>query len=160
MAHAQSLTTSTSSMRQTEVSLRSISESRLVQLPKISDPRGNLTFVEALRNVPFPIRRAYWIYEVPGGEKRGGGHAYRTAEEFIIALSGSFEVTMDDGEDQQAFTLNRSYFGLYVPNTVWRKLDSFSTNAVCLILSSEHYDRTDYVREHEAFIEWRRGGEA
>lgn len=141
-------------------SLRGLTESRLIQLPKIGDPRGNLTFAESRRNVPFEVRRAYWIYDVPGGEDRGGGHAYRQVEEFIIALSGSFDVTVDDGVDNRTFSLNRSYFGLYVPNTLWRRIDNFSTNAVCLVLASAPYDVDEYIRDHEAFDRWRRGGEA
>jgi hypothetical protein len=126
-----------------------------MQLPKIADPRGNLTVVESRRNVPFEIRRAYWIYDVPGGENRGGGHAYYTQEEFIIALSGSFSVTVDDGNEHRAFQLNRSYFGLWVPNTLWRRIDNFSTNAVCLVLASAPYDADEYLRDHEVFARWR-----
>lgn len=138
--------------------LRALRDCRIVQLPKISDPRGNLTFAESHRNVPFKIRRAYWVYDVPGGDDRGGGHAYRTQEEFVIALSGSFDVVVDDAAESRTFTLNRSYFGLYVPATLWRRIENFSTNAVCLVLSSGPYDMGEYVRDHEAFAGWRRGG--
>lgn len=135
--------------------LRSLDEARLVQLPRISDPRGNLTYLESRRNVPFEVRRAYWLYEVPGGEERGGGHAYRTNEEFVVALSGSFAVTIDDGTDSREFTLNRGYFGLHVPATLWRRIHDFSTNSVCLVLSSRPYDVDEYIRDHELFVRWR-----
>jgi hypothetical protein len=126
-------------------------------LPKISDARGNLTFAESRRSLPFVTRRAYWLYDVPGGVDRGGGHAYRTSEEFIVALSGSFDVTVDDGADRRTTCLNRSYFGLYVPATLWRHVDNFSTNAVCLVLASTAYDPEDYVRDFELFRRWRAG---
>lgn len=124
---------------------------RLVDLPRIMDARGNLTFVESSQHVPFAIRRAYWIYGVPGGESRGG-HGYRRLEEFFIALSGSFRVTIDDGAKTDEVVLNRSYFGLYVPALRWRRLDDFSTNAVCLILASLPFSEDDYVRDREAFL--------
>jgi len=125
--------------------------SRLIELPKIHDARGNLTFVEGGRHVPFEIRRTYWIYDVPGGEVRGG-HAYRQLEEMFIALSGSFDVSVDDGRGRRnRFLLNRSYFALHVPNLVWRQLENFSTNAVCLILASRLYEEEDYLRDYEAF---------
>lgn len=127
-------------------------------LPKISDARGNLTFAESRRSVPFETRRAYWIYDVPGGEERSGGHAYRETQELIIALSGSFDVTVEDGTEQRTTTLNRSYFGLYVPNTLWRHVGNYSTNAVCFVLASTEYDPADYVRDHELFRQWRAGG--
>jgi hypothetical protein len=126
-----------------------------VELPKIHDPRGNLTFVEARRHVPFPIRRAYWIYGVPGGEKRGG-HAYRQLHEMIIALSGSLEIHLDDGTRRRTQMLGRGYVGLYVPNMIWRQLESFSTNTVCLILASEPYSEADYIRDHVEFVETQR----
>ena len=122
---------------------------RLLDLPRVQDRRGNLTFVEAHTHVPFAIRRMYWIYDVPGGEVRGG-HAYRTLHELIVAASGSFEVLVDDG-GRQAFPLNRSYFGLYVPPMVWRQLVNFSTNAVALILASGPYDAGDYIRDAGVF---------
>jgi hypothetical protein len=130
-------------------------ESRITQLPKIVDARGNLTFVESRRNVPFVVRRAYWIYDVPGGEARAGGHAYRELQEFIIALSGSFDVAVSDERDERTFTLNRSYVGLYVPNTLWRHIHNFSTNAVALVLASAPYDASDYVRDRALFRQWR-----
>ena len=130
---------------------------RLIDLPKIPDARGNLTFVESARHVPFAIRRAYWIYDVPGGERRGG-HAHWTLEELVVALSGSFDVVLDDGaSDERRFSLNRSYRGLYIPPLTWRRLDNFSTNAVCLVIASEHYDEADYLRDRDEFWRARRG---
>lgn len=123
---------------------------RVIELPKILDPRGSLTFVEGLNHIPFRIRRAYWIYDVPGGEKRGG-HAYGRLEEFMVALSGSFDVVVDDGSGEERFTLSRSYLGLHVPSMIWRALEDFSTNAVCLILASAHYDESDYIRDPAEF---------
>ncbi len=123
-----------------------------MSLPKISDHRGNLTFIEAGRPVPFVIQRAYWIYDVPGGEVRGG-HAYRELHEFFVALSGSFDVVLDNGSSQRTISLNRSYNGLYVPNMIWRHLDNFSTNSVCLILASLPYSKNDYIREYDAFLD-------
>jgi hypothetical protein len=129
-----------------------LADCRIIDLPKISDPRGNLTFIEGEgRHIPFGIKRAYWIYDVPGGEKRGG-HAYKDLHEFIIALSGSFDVVLDDGTERKTFSLNRSYFGLYVPNMVWRQLENFSTNGVTLILASLAYNPDDYIRDYDEFI--------
>ncbi len=130
----------------------SLADARIINLPKISDPRGNLTFIEGNgRHIPFDIKRAYWIYDVPGGEKRGG-HAYHANEEFIIALSGSFDVVLDDGVQRQTYSLNRSYFGLYVPSMVWRQLENFSTNGVTLILASMQYAPEDYIRDYDDFV--------
>jgi WxcM-like, C-terminal len=124
---------------------------RLIDLPKIPDPRGNLSFIEGGSHIPFRVRRTYWIYDVPGGERRGG-HAYRTLHEFFVALSGSFDVVLDNGRGaRQTVVLNRSYVGLHVPPMTWRHLENFSTNAVCLILASEHYDESDYVRDRNEF---------
>jgi hypothetical protein len=123
---------------------------RIITLPKIADVRGNLSFVEGGRHIPFEIRRAYWIYDVPGGASRGG-HAYYKLEEFIIAASGSFDVAVDDGSERQVVPLNRSYFGLYVPPMVWRQIENFSSNSVTLILGSLPYSEEDYLRDHEAF---------
>jgi hypothetical protein len=122
----------------------------LVRLPRIEDARGNLSFIEADRHVPFPIRRTYWIYDVPGGEARGG-HAHRTLDEMLVALSGSFDVRLDDGSREWTVSLNRSYVGLLVPRMTWRRLENFSTNAVCLALASAAFDESDYVREYAAF---------
>jgi dTDP-4-dehydrorhamnose 3,5-epimerase-like enzyme len=127
---------------------------RIIQLPKIFDLRGNLTFVEGKRHIPFEIARVYWIYDVPGGEVRGG-HAYRELQEFIIALSGSFDLVLDDGRTKKTFLLNRSYFGLYVPRMIWRHIENFSTNAVCLILASLPYSAGDYVRDYKLFLRMR-----
>ena len=123
---------------------------RIINLPKILDERGNLSFVEGENHIPFKIKRTYWIYDVPGGEVRGG-HAYKTLHEFIIAISGSFDVVLDNGKDKKTFSLNRSYFGLYVPNMIWRQLENFSTNSLCLILASEDYDPGDYIRDYAQF---------
>src|SRR5215469_18455845 len=123
---------------------------QIITLPKIADLRGNLSYVEGGRHVPFVIRRAYWIYDVPGGALRGG-HAYHKLEELIIAVSGSFDVVVDDGNERQVVQLNRSYFGLYVPSMVWRQLENFSSNSVTLILGSLPYSEEDYFRDYEVF---------
>lgn len=126
-------------------------EARIINLPKIVDNRGNLSFVEEESHIPFKIERAFWIYDVPGGEERGV-HAYRETEEFIIALSGSFDVILDDGKGNvQTFLLNRSYYGLYVPKMMWRQMTNFSTNSVALVLASTSYDPEDYIRDYGAF---------
>ena len=122
----------------------------ILNLPKILDKRGNLSFAEEDTHIPFMIKRTYWIYDVPGGENRGG-HAYKENQEFIIALSGSFDVVLDDGNDQKTFSLNRSYYGLYVPKGIWREMNNFSTNSLALVLSSTEYDETDYIRDYEDF---------
>ncbi|HEV2719769.1 MAG TPA: FdtA/QdtA family cupin domain-containing protein [Thermoanaerobaculia bacterium] len=124
---------------------------RVIELPRIPDPRGSLTFIEGGRHIPFHVQRTYWIYDVPGGEVRGG-HAYRTLEEFVVALSGSFEVEIDDGDARRTVMLNRSYRGLYVPALIWRQLKNFSTNSVCLIAASAVYDESDYLREYPDFL--------
>jgi dTDP-4-dehydrorhamnose 3,5-epimerase-like enzyme len=125
-------------------------EVRLIKLPKIGDRRGNLSVIEEKNHIPFKVERTFWIYDVPGGESRGG-HAYRTTEEFIVALSGSFDVVLDDGKERKTFSLNRSYYGLYVPKMMWREMENFSTNSVALVLSSTKYDAADYVRDYEQF---------
>jgi len=130
--------------------LHSVYDAAVIQFPKILDDRGNLTFVEEERHVPFKIARVYWIYDVPGGESRGS-HAYRKLQEVIIALSGSFEVYLDDGMAQKTVTLNRAYYGLYVPSMIWRRMQHFSTNSVALVLASLPYDKDDYVRNYEEF---------
>ncbi len=132
----------------------SVEDCQLVQLTKIPDPRGNLTFIEGTRHVPFEVRRTYWIYDVPGGETRGG-HAYKRLEEFVVALSGSFNVVVDDGRVKRTFMLNRSYLGLYIPNLIWREIENFSTNSVCLILASLPYSEEDYLRDYEAYLQTR-----
>jgi oxalate decarboxylase/phosphoglucose isomerase-like protein (cupin superfamily) len=121
----------------------------IIQLPKIIDNRGNLSFFENSAQIPFAIKRTYWIYDVPGGESRGG-HAFRENEEFIVALSGSFDVALDDGTQKHTFTLNRSYYGLYVPKMYWRKMDNFSTNALAMVVSSTAYSADDYIRNYDA----------
>jgi len=131
--------------------MSAISDCIVMSIPKITDDRGNLSFIEAGRPVPFVIKRAYWIYDVPGGETRGG-HAYKTLREFFVALSGSFDVIVDDGRARKTVALNRSYIGLYVPNMIWRQLDNFSTNAVCMILASRLYEENDYLRDYKAFL--------
>jgi dTDP-4-dehydrorhamnose 3,5-epimerase-like enzyme len=123
----------------------------LIDLPKILDPRGNLSFIEANRHVPFEIKRVYYLYDVPGGESRGG-HAHKTLEQFIIAASGSFDVVVRDADDdRRQFFLNRSYYGLYVPRMVWREIENFSSGSVCLVLASDYYDESDYYRDFEEF---------
>lgn len=129
----------------------SLADARVIELPKISDPRGNLTFIEGGHHVPFEVKRVYYLYDVPGGESRGG-HAHRNLEQFIVAASGSFDVSLDDGNQQSTFFLNRSYFGLYVPRLVWRELLNFSSGSVCLVLASEFYDGADYYRDHDEFV--------
>ncbi|NSW45993.1 MAG: WxcM-like domain-containing protein [Bacteroidales bacterium] len=123
----------------------------IIQLPKIIDQRGNLTFVETQKHVPFKIERVFWIYDVPGGEIRGG-HAYKTAKEFIIALSGSFDVIVDDGKEKKTFSLNRSYYGLFVPEGTWRHMENFSTNALALVLASTNFNENDYIRNYDEFL--------
>jgi hypothetical protein len=123
---------------------------KVIELPKFLDERGNLSFVEQGQHIPFEIARSYWIYDVPGGEIRGG-HAYKKNEEFIIALSGSFDVLLDDGHEQRVFSLNRSYYGLYVPNGVWRQMQNFSTNSLALVLASTSFDSNDYIYDYELF---------
>jgi len=122
----------------------------IIDLPKILDDRGNLSFIEEERHIPFKIVRAYWIYDVPGGEMRGG-HAYNENCELIVALSGSFDVVLHDGEKEVKYSLNRSYYGLYVPKMIWRSIENFSTNSLALILSSTSYNEGDYIRDFEQF---------
>ena len=123
---------------------------KIIPLPKIPDERGNLSFVEELNHIPFAIKRSYWIYDVPGGTERGG-HAYKENQEFVIALSGSFDVVIDNGSKKETFHLNRSYYGLYIPKMMWRQMNNFSTNSLALILSSTEYDEKDYIRDYEFF---------
>ena len=130
----------------------SISDCKIINLPKFLDVRGNLSFAEQYKQIPFKIERAYWIYDVPGGEARGG-HAYKENQELIIALSGSFDVMLDDGNEKKTFSLNRSYYGLYVPKGIWREMKNFSTNSLALILSSTSYNEEDYIRDYKLFKE-------
>jgi len=130
---------------------------RLINLPKISDPRGNLTFIEGNRHIPFDIKRVYYTYDVPGGSDRGA-HAHKRLHQLIIAMSGSFDVVLDDGFEKKRFHLNRSYFGLYVCPMMWRELDNFSSGSVCLVLASELFDPEDYYRDYELFLKDARSG--
>ena len=123
---------------------------QLIDLPKIKDPRGNLSFFENSNQIPFDIKRTYWIYDVPGGEIRGS-HAFKESHELIVALSGSFDMVLNDGEKEVKFSLNRSYFGLYVPNLLWRRLENFSTNSFALVVSSVPYNSNDYIRDFDEF---------
>jgi hypothetical protein len=125
-------------------------EIQLISLPKIENTRGNLSFIEEENHIPFKIQRVYWIYDVPGGEFRGS-HAFKETREFIVALSGSFDVVLHNGKEEFKFSLNRSYFGLYIPNMIWRKIENFSTNSLALIMASTQYDEKDYIRDMSAF---------
>jgi dTDP-4-dehydrorhamnose 3,5-epimerase-like enzyme len=129
----------------------SLDLAKIIDLPKISDPRGNLTFVEGSIHVPFDLKRVYYLYDVPGGETRAG-HAHKQLEAFMIAVSGSFEVVLDDGSERKSYFLNRSYYGLYIPKMVWRELENFSSGSVCLVLASEYYDEADYYRDYDEFL--------
>ena len=124
---------------------------RIIELPKIVDPRGNLSFIEENSPLPFKIARSYWIYDVPGGETRGG-HAYRELQEFIVALSGSFDVVLDDGVTKNIISLNRSYRGVYILKMMWRSLENFSTNSLALVLSDNPYDEKDYIRDYDSYL--------
>lgn len=125
---------------------------RLIKLPVVRDRRGNLTFVEGDRHAPFEIRRVYYLYDVPGGATRAG-HAHRGLQQLLIAVSGSFDVVLDDGRTREVVTLNRSYIGLFIPQLVWREIENFSSGSVCLVLASEHYDEDDYIHDHDEFVE-------
>ncbi len=135
-----------------------INDVRIIKLPKFLDERGNLSFAENYKQIPFEIKRTYWIYDVPGGESRGG-HAFRKNHEFIIALSGSFDVIVDDGIQKRTYTLNRSYYGLYVPAGFWREMINFSTNSLALEFGSTHYDPSDYIRDYNVFLKMKRNAE-
>lgn len=128
---------------------------RIIDLPKVSDPRGNLTYIEGGRHIPFPVERVYYLYDVPGGAERGG-HAHLGLHQLIIAMSGSFDVLLDDGQTKKRFHLNRSYYGLYVCPMIWRELDNFSSGSVCLVLASNRYDEADYIRDYASFQEMER----
>jgi hypothetical protein len=128
-----------------------LSQCVIIDLPKINDPRGNLTFIETGKHIPFDFKRVFYLYDVPGGAMRAG-HALKTCHQFIIAVTGSFDVLLDDGQARQRFQLNRSYYGLYVPPMVWRELDNFSSGAVSLVLASEPYGEADYYREYADFL--------
>ena len=128
-----------------------VDDCKVIQLPKIVDPRGNLTFVEGERHIPFAIKRVFYLYDVPGGETRGG-HAHKQLHQFMIAVAGSFDVRLDDGQAKRSVTLNRSFFGLHVPPMTWVDMDDFSSGSVCLVLASEAYSEADYVRDHATFL--------
>ena len=128
-----------------------LDECKIFDLPRINDPRGNLTFVEANRHIPFDIRRVYYLYDVPGGAERGG-HAHKALHQLIIAMSGSFDIHLDDGSAKKTVHMNRSYHGLYVCPMIWREMDNFSSGAVCVVLASNYYDELDYYREYNEFI--------
>ena len=132
-----------------------LDDCKIIQLPKITDPRGNLSIIEQIKQIPFVIKRVHWVYDVPGGFDRGG-HAYFETEEFIVALSGSFDVVVDDGVEKKTFPLNRSYFGLYVPKGMWRTMTNFSTNSLALVISSTEYNEKDYISDYEEYKEWRK----
>lgn len=136
---------------------KSFDAPRIIELPKIPDERGNLSFFQHDDHVPFAISRAYWIYDVPGGESRGG-HAYSNLQEFVIALSGSFEVVLNDGTGEKRFMLNRSYYGLYIPKMYWRQMENFSTNSLALIVADQPFNESDYIRDFAAFQKLRNGG--
>lgn len=135
-----------------------INDCKIIELPRFNDPRGNLSFVEQNNHIPFEIKRTYWIYDVPGGESRGG-HAFKENQEFIVALSGAFDVVVDDGQQKKTFTLNRSYYGLYVPAGIWREMTNFSTNSLALEFGSMHYSMEDYVRDYDDFLKLKSHGE-
>jgi len=128
---------------------------KLIELPKILDERGNLSFFENEKQIPFSIARIYWIYDVPGGATRGG-HAYKTLEEVIVALSGSFDIVLNDGREEKVFSLNRSYTGLYLPKMIWRRLENFSTNSLALIVANQPYDEEEYIRDFDIFLEFKK----
>ena len=128
-------------------------QTKIIPLPKIEDPRGNLTFIEQENHIPFAIKRVYWIYDVPGGQTRGG-HAFKEQLELVVALSGSFDVVVNDGEKEERFHLNRSYYGLYIPNGLWRHMDNFSTNSVAMVLSSTFFSTDDYIRNFKEYKLW------
>lgn len=130
-------------------------QATIIQLPKFEDLRGNLSFIEEFKHIPFKIERTYWIYDVPGGEIRGG-HAFKEQQELIVALSGSFDVVVDDGIEKQTFSLNRSYYGLYIPRGLWRQMQNFSTNSLALVLSSTKFNEDDYIRVYDEFLKFRR----
>jgi WxcM-like, C-terminal len=136
----------------------SLSDCHIVELPVVHDERGNLTFAEGDRHLPFAFRRVFYLYDVPGGSRRAG-HALKSCHQFLIAISGSFDVVLDDGSAQQRFHLNRSYYGLHVTPLTWRELDNFSSNAVCLVLASEAYNPDDYYRDYESYLTAVRRGE-
>ena len=137
--------------------LGNLEKCKIIDLPKIIDNRGNLTFIESCNHIPFEIKRIYYLYDVPGGESRGG-HAHRNLQQFIIATAGSFDVVLNDGLNIKKFSLNRSYYGLYLPSMIWRELENFSSGSVCLVLASEFYEEEDYIRDFKEFANLVRNG--
>ena len=135
--------------------MMTLEDCKIIKLPRFLDARGNLSFVEQNNHIPFEIKRTYWIYDVPGGEARGG-HAYLKNQEFIVALSGAFDVIVDDGVMKKTYNLNRSYYGLYVPERIWREITNFSTNSFALEFGSEHYQEEDYIRDYNSFLTLKR----
>ena len=133
-----------------------IDSCQIFNLKKISDPRGNLTVIESQKDIPFEIKRIYYIYDVPGGESRGA-HGHKTLEQIIIAISGSFDVNVDTGKERKTFMLNRAYFGLYLPKMVWRDINNFSSGSVCLVLASDFYKENDYIRDYGEFLKLTEG---
>lgn len=129
----------------------SVEDCKITHLPKISDPRGNLSFIEGGQHIPFNIKRVYYLYDVPGGADRGS-HAHKSLHQFIVAMSGSFDVVLDDGKEKKRFHLNRSYYGLYVCPMMWRELDNFSSGAVCMVLASAYFSEADYIRDYSEFL--------
>ena len=138
--------------------MATINDVKIIELPKFLDARGNLSFAEQNNHIPFEIKRTYWIYDVPGGEDRGG-HAFKQNQEVVIALSGAFDVVVDDGETKKTFSLNRSYYGVYVPAGLWRTMENFSTNSFALEFGSMHYNPSDYIRDYDEFIKLKKNGE-
>ena len=130
-----------------------IDDCKILDLRKISDPRGNLTPIEGGEDIPFDIKRVYYLYDVPGGESRGA-HAHYELQQLIVAATGSFSITLDDGKNKKSFSLNRSYYGLLIVPGIWRDLDDFSSGSVCLVLASEHYDAADYIRDYDEFLKY------
>ncbi len=128
---------------------------KIFNLPKIEDPRGNLSIIEEEKHIPFKIERTYWIYDVPGGQMRGG-HAFKNQQEFIVALSGSFDVVINDGVNKQTYSLNRSYYGIYIPAGLWRQMENFSSNSLAMVLSSTKFSEDDYIREYIDFLKYKR----
>ena len=135
-----------------------VEDVKIIELPRFNDPRGNLSFVEQNNHIPFEIQRTYWIYDVPGGEDRGG-HAYKITNEFIIAIAGAFDVIVDDGKNNKTFSLNRSYYGLYIPKGVWRKMENFSTASLALEFADTMYDRRDYIEDYSEYQKLKSNGE-
>lgn len=129
-----------------------LDDCRIIELPKIHDPRGNLTFIEGSNHIPFDIKRVFYLYDVPGGSTRAG-HANKFSHQFLIAMSGSFDVVVDDGRDKRRFHLNRSYYGLLIPTLIWREIDNFSSGSVCMVLASEIYRANDYYRDYDEFLQ-------